>query len=351
MNHFKAYSYIIAIPMLVMTLFIISISLYMDPLVGDLTRIGGFTENSFGWNRKIEAFEESLFKPSGGLRDYDKYYDVVVLGDSFSMQNQHSWVNYFVNETGFSTIAFHVENVPIDRLVNSEIFKRHPPKYLIYESIERALVTRHHTCTNDKITIRKPARISVHRFNGLNVSPVLLSRRKLASQKKNAGISAAVNLAKKMTMRIITGKNNTAGLTASLTTSDLFTNRNSDQLLYLKHDAEKKSWSSSDIEKIRCSLVKLAKLVENNQHTKFIAMIFPDKLSIYGPYIENTELRNLLVIDQIDSEYYTKVRLDKVFKKAIGNGTRDVYLPNDTHCSDIGYKLASRALIEILTNN
>ena len=351
MNHFRIYSYIITVPLLAIALLILSTFLYMDPLIGDLTRIGGFTENNFGWNRKLEVFEEPLFKAAGGVRDYDKYYDVVVLGDSFSMQKQHSWINYFANESGLSTIAFHVDNVSVNKLVNSEIFKRLPPKFLIYESVERSLVARHHNCSDDRNSSRLPARIPMYEFHSLNKSPVLLSRKQLASRKKNTSISSAVNLAKKMAARTISGKNKTAGLVTRLTTSELFTNRSSNILLYLDHDADKINWSSSDKAKVRCFLVSQARAVEANRQTKFIAMIFPDKLSIYGPYIENEELRDLLVIDEINSAYYTQVRLDKIFSRAIGKGTRDVYLPNDTHCSDIGYKLASRALIEMLRSN
>lgn len=57
---------------------------YFQPYWGPLTRKSGYLENNFGWTQPQEIFDKPLFRIAKSVAEYDKYYDVVVIGDSFS---------------------------------------------------------------------------------------------------------------------------------------------------------------------------------------------------------------------------------------------------------------------------
>ncbi len=57
---------------------------WLDPVDGDLTRIGGYSENHFGWNDPQESFGENITQFQRADDSFDKAYDIVVYGDSFS---------------------------------------------------------------------------------------------------------------------------------------------------------------------------------------------------------------------------------------------------------------------------
>ena len=100
--NYRAYNLIILIPLGILFAVYISLAPWVEPLEGDLTRLGGFTENDFGWNEPQQQFSSPLVSLEG-KHEYDQYHDVVVLGDSFSeAYPKAQWQNYFVRGTGLS---------------------------------------------------------------------------------------------------------------------------------------------------------------------------------------------------------------------------------------------------------
>ena len=355
MSHYKTYNRIIGIPLVIFAIIITSIYIYMDPLVGDMTRLGGFLENDYGWNRKHEVFSEPLYKYIKNLDEYDKYYDVVILDDSFSFGvPERTWTNYFSMETGLSILGLHVQNTSIDELINSEQYKKNPPRLLIYQSIERALLARNHNCSGIHKTARKNKIDKTWVFSRRNIVLKSITRKQMATKSGFVGMGPAFSHFKTSFSRIMhrhqDGTHPIVRRTA-LSTSGLFTNRDNTRLLYYRNDEYKRDWTADNIKTIACSLADKSAIIEASGKTQFFAMIFPDKLSVYESYTKDAHLNNLSVIKRISSPFYTTVRLDKVFSAAINKGTADVYLPNDTHCSDIGYKLAADALISKLISN
>lgn len=355
MSHYRTYNRIIGIPLVLLALIIMSTYIYMDPLVGDMTRLGGFLENDYGWNRKHEVFSEPLYKYIKNLDEYDKYYDVVILGDSFSFgMPERSWTNYFSMETGLSIIGLHVQNTLIKDLIESEQYQKNPPKLLIYQSIERALLTRNNTCLGIHESAQKNKPGHNWSFTRRHVVLNKITRPQMAIQSGFVGMGPAFSHFKTSFSRYMHGHQDGTHPVVRRTTLDrpgLFTNRDNKWLLYYRNDEFKRGWTADNIRTIACSLADKSTMIEANGKTQFVAMIFPDKLSAYDSYIKDTHLKNLSVIHRIRSSRYNSVPLDRVFSAAITSGAADVYLPNDTHCSDIGYKLAADALITNLTSN
>ena len=56
------------------------LSFYMEPISNELTRMGGYLENDYGWNSPQEHFIQPLFKRAYSIEGYQHYYDVVVVG-------------------------------------------------------------------------------------------------------------------------------------------------------------------------------------------------------------------------------------------------------------------------------
>ena len=120
------------------------------PFHGDLTRIGNISEQDYGWQIAQKYYPNLLFKRDS--EKYTSYSDVVVIGDSFSMpprlikSNEQGkyiyWTNEFANRTGLSISAINIDMLSIDELVSSEAFQVHPPKVVIFQSVERGIEGR-----------------------------------------------------------------------------------------------------------------------------------------------------------------------------------------------------------------
>lgn len=120
-----------------------ALGIYLEPLDGDLTRTGFYSERDYGWRGVQEIFPQTqLAFPASRAETgrYDGYYDVVVLGDSFSYSRPKSqWQNYLAAETGLSVATLYIGQIGLAQLLASRPFREHPPKVLIVESVERRL--------------------------------------------------------------------------------------------------------------------------------------------------------------------------------------------------------------------
>ena len=58
MSH-KKYNLILLIPLGILFAVLISLAMWVEPIEGDLTRLGGFTENDFGWNDPQQQFSSA----------------------------------------------------------------------------------------------------------------------------------------------------------------------------------------------------------------------------------------------------------------------------------------------------
>ena len=104
MDQFKFYTLGLLSLVVTLLLIVIFFCLYLDPPMGDITRMSGYSENNFGWNAPQKVFD----KQANPLQNvYDHYVDVFVVGDSFSfggvlqMMN-YPWQSYFTANTGLT---------------------------------------------------------------------------------------------------------------------------------------------------------------------------------------------------------------------------------------------------------
>lgn len=328
---------------------LLTLMLYMDPLIGNLTRMGGFLENDFGWNDPQQVFPQPLFEKAASIEEYVHYFDVVVAGDSFSQNTLSGWQNYFVDATGLSVITFHMVQTPVDEILSSAAFLTHPPRLFVYESIERNLLSRHRSCDGpmpEEITRLRPASISLH---SQSAKREWIARSQWAPYAGSTRFDSAINFLRKSGMRSVLGVNLTEVEQFNLDREDLFSSRRSDELLIITRDYRLRGASDTQIATVSCSLLRMQQRVQSNERTRFVALIFPDKTTSYSDHIVDDEYEPMTILSRIeDTEELRSTKLGREFPEAIRDGTVDLYLPNDEHCGYLGYQIAANAVVAAL---
>jgi hypothetical protein len=359
--NFARYNWIFGLLALPPLAVIILFALFTEPVTGDLTRLGGHLEEDFGWRDPQLGFSRSGFKLADNLDDYDRYYDVVVYGDSFSNDEQKGWQNVFNERTGLSIItismaklateAFEPSGVDIEAIINSPQFQDHPPRYFIFETVERDAFPRLHEYASKPWTSDNTAAASVPRLTKLTSQITLPTQalKRHASPGAEAKIQESVNYLIKAINRL-QGKSEKT-VVFDLTRSDLFSSGRPDKLLVVKQDTEK-DMSGNKVERAVRGLNAAKRLVEGNGKTHFLLLVFPDKLTVYAPYLKQPELDVPSYLPVL-SEHYSFPRLDTAFHQELQKGVKDLYLPNDTHAGYLGHRVAVDKLIDfyLVSNN
>lgn len=332
-------------------LLVLGVYVYMQPLVGELTRLGGYLENHFGWTEPQEHFESPLFTLATSIDDYDRRYDVVVIGDSFAVDLSKGWQNYLAAATGWSIIAFNMNRIDPEDVLNSPIYQEAPPQLLVYQSVERNLISRFDECP---VTVPEsgatpaplptlrpqpiPARIERIGMDRYPTAPV-----------EGIGIDSAFNFLQKAADRRLFKRNDTETHAFALSRNDLFSNASSQTLLVITRDFRIHGATPNDIDTAKCGLVALQNRIERSGRTIFVGLLFPDKTTVYGPYITDPDYVNASVVDAFTNQNGLHVtQLDRRFRAALDSGVVDLYLPNDTHCGYVGYQIAADAVLDVL---
>lgn len=327
------------------------LALWMDPLDKDLTRVGGFLENDFGWNNPQEIFEKPLFILASTIDDYNFPFQVVVCGDSFSMNKSSGWQNYFVAQTRKSvfTIVSNRGFLLADILKNTT-FKETPPDVLIYEVAERNLLQRIHQDTVTQRSTKGTAQESV------GTPPIIDQFATKLISRPNGGIQSfnmdsAADYVRKSILKFIFGDWATDARLARLKTSKLFSNRRSNELLFF--DAELKTGELSDKQRFKIieQLKIIRKKVESNGKTKFVLLIAPNKLTTYWDFLDSFNGKEPVIIKEIQKTFpEATLPTDQLFQNMVAKGIIDVYLPNDTHWGSTGHEAAATALVNFLSH-
>lgn len=317
---------------------------WLQPVYGDLTRIGGYAERDFGWNEPMHEFHPLLIS----FGEWAHPVDVLVIGDSFANLRPHQqWQNWLAARTGWRIHTLDKHLVNIDQLTTSDLFRKHPPRVVIWNNIERDLQAEYsapeETCELPTSRVKDPLKIDVS-------DPIPQPRAVQRSQKLaelNAGFARLWIL--KSSQRLI-GTNTSEALRSHLVRSDLFSNRLSGDILVYRKDFVRNTWTQADLNRIRCGYVKLAKQFEANGVTRFMTALAPDKSSAYHPWLANPDTVPESRLTELLNEFAVPdARLDHALVKAISLGMRDAYMPNDTHWGAAGHRLAAEAILNMLT--
>ncbi len=348
MSNFRRYNLVFAALLGPVVILMFAASFFLQPYEGGLTRLGGYPESRYGWQAPQKRFVPPLFRSfESADAQFIEPADVVILGDSFTFQSkQMSWPNYLARATGLRVHAFKLEEMTPDRLLQSESFRRQPPRVVIYETVERNVRARLPASDAGCRALPDPAPRRIP-LRPLPTGPESFSR---ATRAVALDLSMSVDFLTKAIPRELFGRDKTRARRLALTRDAPFSSAEKRQLLVYKDDLGKVRWTAGDWESARCRLIDLQNRVQANGQTRFIALIAPDKLSAYDNFLADRSRAGLSRIDLLARDPALHLpRIDLALRQAIHDGVADVYLNNDTHWGSAGYELAAQSVVDTLT--
>ncbi|WP_432471631.1 alginate O-acetyltransferase AlgX-related protein [Amphritea sp. HPY] len=345
MADFHRFNLILVSVVTIISAILVATSLYLDKSAGgNMTRLGGYSENDYGWNKPQHAYAKPLYQSNKG--NYHEHSDLVVLGDSFSGEIPTvNWVNYFVDRTGVSTQVFSFNQGGIERIISSSVFRQTPPKYLVIESIEESIYRRFPN-RNCQVSEQKLPAKQHYDTKLANDKLYQTNAFKRETYQQGLNLDNAGNYLIKAIPRAL-GLNVSDVTELALTRDDLFSSRVKDNILIYTTDIEKRNWPEDSSATTACNLLNLQQRIEANGYTKVVIMVIPDKLTAYSEVLANESLSQLSIIPGLAKQKSLNlIRLDLLLKEEVAQGTVDIYLPNDTHWSSAGYRLGAEAMID-----
>ncbi|MBV9523314.1 MAG: hypothetical protein JO010_11005 [Alphaproteobacteria bacterium] len=309
-----------------------------EPLSGDLTRIGWYSENEFGWLKAEQRFDPPLAQ-TGRL---DGQYDIIAIGDSFTVDEAThnpgtTWPHALAAATGLSIGVFDTGTLSFDALLASPAFRRNPPAALVYETIERSLVPRHGGGTGGCGSGVPTPRAALAIAPGA-AAPVPLARRTQRDW-DDWPASYAINYVLQNAIRRWRGHETTSAVRLVMTEGGLFSSRNDRGLLVYAEDFNKMGWRLADWDAAGCDLLRLQDRVQANGRTAFLVMIVPDKLTVYAPFLPYRDFDGISRLDRIAA--LATLNIVRWNGALDPRKNVDLYLPDDTHWSPMTQAMAA----------
>jgi hypothetical protein len=308
----------------------------LEPLSGDLARVGSYSESDFGWR----SAQIGLGAPHAHEASLGESADIVVLGDSFSIHvndsflspdgrpTYHRWTDFLGARTGLDIALFHHDHYSVDRIVRGPGFRRRPPRLFVYEVTERSLATRLDPVPEDCAAPggggapASPLTIGPRR-----IDPVAAHRR-LREDPLRPQLGYAVDYLAHVPAF---ARRNGDARELTLARGDLFSSRRPDRLLVFREDEVKEGWDARKWAGFACRLRAIRRAVERNGRTSFLLLVAPDKSTAYAAFVNGRPPPPSRLAALMDSPGVPTVRLDRLVGDRIRSGARDVYLPDDTH--------------------
>lgn len=318
---------------------------WLEPLSGDLTRIGSYAERDFGWNLPQERFDPLLHR----FGAYDRHYDLLVIGDSFAnLGGGAQWQNFIANRTGWSILTLDVHKTPIADLLAMLVFQQAPPSVVVFNVVERDLdefAASLAQCRAHNSDQPGVAKLPLHSLEAAPHKVERLSRIDWA----NINPGFVRGYLWNYLLRYGLGIDTTETKKLLLSRHDLFSSRSAGEILTYRGDVRKATWDANMIARIRCGMIDIESRFRAAGVQQFVLAISPDKSSIYRPWLAEPEQVTASRINEMRQGLnLVEAPLDLQLGQAIAAGVKDVYLPNDTHWGSAGHKLVAEAVLEAL---
>jgi len=332
------------------------LGIYLQPLDGDLTRIGAYGERDFGWNAPQAVFKQAQYTSDV----YTQGHDIVVLGDSFAtaMPN-HQWQNQVAVETGLSIVTLSSYTTSARQILDNPVFKQAPPRFFVLTYAERHFpeqIGKQSACAASAPNFTAstiggvpeiPSAVSIPTIS----DPLILNRQRHWDDWRDVKLAHATRHVLYGFVRAVLDLEPSKTLRMDLTRSDLFSNAKPSATLVFRGDVEKAaSWKEAGLDELSCRIDSLRQRVEANGITRFVLMVTPDKLTAYSLWANRPSYRSLSMLAELSSRHpLVMPRLDLALAAAIDAGHQDVYLPNNTHWGATGHLVAAQAMTELMT--
>lgn len=332
--------------------FLISLPIYWfnyETPGGDLSRVGRISVDSDYHDiirEQYEIFDNLYTEWHPGI--VSGYYDVITIGDSFSMRGKYGYQNFMSNydkNLKVLNISNHYlkSTNPLQEIVNllnGDFFDNIHADFIILEAVERTLNIR-----AEDINIQ--SKLNIKDIKEVNLYSELSSLEKVVGEIYDANYYSLTNL-------LYNFDDN-----AFFSEVHLFeSNRKlfqffdgvlifSDDIRYLKHKNNLDS-----IINLNDFLNELNDLVQLKD-MKLIFLPAPDKYTIYQDYfVTNDYIRSdfFPLLNSLEKNYLY-VDTYSLLLNQIENNLLDIYYYDDTHWSPVGSKIVAEELLRMIENN
>ena len=319
---------------------------WVEPYHGDLSRIGGYRENDYGWNLPQKRFKDCHFTIGKNLSDYDKYYDIVTIGDSFSVNEKQSWQNHLALTTGAKILTFHRRSVTASSLLHHEQFIKTPPKVFIFEVVEHGIQTALFDIPIDLNFSQQQNVVSIEPFDRKSFNYADKIEFFQRDFTHNFSMDSSLHYIN-TNLKQLFGSRLKAKSYKLNSNQKLFSNNKQNEALFFHLDNLKLSISPDEWAIIEKRFATLQYQAQANGKTCFLAMIAPDKTTIYADFIEGINPGYMSSLEYMPKKYSVNwINLEEKFKETLSSTeAKDLYLPNDIHWGYEGYKLAFHSTV------
>lgn len=346
---FRAYALTLMISAFAVAFAVLTVALAIGPSprsepdsYGDLTRLGWFANSLYAPSRPQLEFLPPRFE----VGRYERYHDVLILGDSYSESTAVGWPNYLAGE-GSSVLvvppaATVGREIDVESVLASAPYRAHPPQVFIYQTVERELKNRFSAPQAD---CGAPMPV------GPEVAWLRVARERPVTRPVTPDLSVDLDDGQIAFARDFIVANlkhpfrrREPVVHREILRAPRFSSKRPRALLFYSADLATASLEAADLDRIRCGLLELQRRIEAGGTTRFIAMIVPDKRSIYAPDVAGAA-RPGSIVPKLADPRLTLPRLDLSLRTAVESGELDVYLPNDTHWGAAGHRIAAETVL------
>ena len=305
------------------------LSWWFEPIEGDLTRIGKYSERDFGWN----ADQVPIAVRANGK--VVKSPDVAVLGDSFSAGN--IWQSALAQQTGLNTQSF---NYSQNECIGAwaDIAARNPATgTVVIETVERAFVSRFKdvtSCSGTSITPWESVAGSTARQRltwpmQMHVQHTALVALQTFKMRRVGATGILQDKVVNVPMDPLCGK---------------FSHRAQGRFLYFGEDEEKWEWTAAEVANAVANVARLQAIVQGHGK-RFVFVVVPDKSSVYRSCLTLPEnIRGTPPVNITAELIAGGVRIPDVLGQLqqVSSKVVDLYNPDNTHFGTTGYLALAR---------
>lgn len=330
---------------------VLPVAFALDPLDGDLTRLGGFSENRYG-----PAAPQAIFVPPlVETARPGESYDVVVIGDGFSLPDPSDgrapfgqyWTDHLRNLTGLTIGVRHLDELSAADYLATDDFRERPPRVLVYETVERKLIERTDSLPPHAGRALKPD-IGTTIARPLDRVPQPRPRPK-AHAWAAPPVGQAIGILSKALPRLLLDRPIGPVEERHLAYAGLFSSAVSTSTLFLAEDFEPWRADRALLEERRAALRDLQTAVEANGQTRFLVMVAPDKGTVYADFLMGTPPVRSAVEEVLGADpQLNYVPLAAGLRALAAGGITDLYKPNDSRWGTQGHVQVARTVYATL---
>jgi SGNH hydrolase-like domain, acetyltransferase AlgX len=334
----KSYLILFAATALIPVVFFGILGFVIQPVTGDLARLGKLAERDFGWNepQPIVPILSSNFLVQP---------DVIVLGDSFSESNV--WQTIAMQKTKLNLLTFSHLTMRKPECIEQwlkSLPNRYPSaKTIVIETTEKSFLVRF---TADQSACKRPP-LEPHSIAAWSTAEARPSSIKDVMPDPIYGLRAALSLWKKFDK----STKSADAFVEPLNRSDLFSNRRSDLLLYYKDDVIRNP-QNPEFFSVAAKKILTLQQIAAQSNLRLLVTVVPDKSSIYSRFFKTppTETTSSKIEKTLQEDGINNIDLFTPFNTNVTK-IKDLYLSNDTHLSTRGYMLMGEVIAKALSNN